>query len=172
MKKRFLPLLLVPSMVSAEQLCDGDTQTTPSENFTVISEATEYVVDNTTGLAWARCVVGQSWDSTLQSCTGEPLRLTWQEALQQATTYRAGNHTDWRLPNVKELVSVVERQCVEPAANLDLFPAAPDDRYWSSTPYTGSDSTTTAWAVAFYNGRIDTSEKTSDFYVRMVRYAE
>lgn len=172
MRKLLLAVLLSSSGAIAEQSCDGDTQTTAVENFTVLSDTTEYVVDNTTGLAWARCVVGQSWDSTLQSCTGEPLRLTWQEALQQASTFRAGNHTDWRLPNLKELVSIVERQCVEPAANLNLFPNAPDDRYWTSTPHTGSSMTTRSWAVAFYNGRIDTSEKSSDFYVRMVRYAE
>ena len=156
----------------AEQVCDGETETTPLSRFVDANVENTFVVDAETGLAWARCVVGQSWDSQNKACTGEPLRLTWQEALKQADSFKPDNRTDWRLPNIKELVSIVERNCVEPAKNLAIFPNAPDDRYWTSTPNTSASLLGEAWAVAFYNGRIDSHKKFSDFYVRMVRYAE
>lgn len=156
----------------ATQVCDGETETTPKSQFTISDSNPELAIDTVTGLAWSRCVVGQTWDSAAKDCLGEPLRLTWQEALNNATTFQLANHTDWRLPNLKELASVVERQCVAPAKNTDIFPSAPDDRYWTSTPDTSASGGSLAWAVAFYNGRIDSKSKYSDFYVRMVRYAE
>jgi hypothetical protein len=167
-----LALQSATQMVKAEQVCDGETETTPSSRFSIDSSNSDFVVDTLTGLAWARCVVGQTWNEDTETCSGEPLKLTWQEALENANTFQLSNHTDWRLPNLKELVSIVERQCVEPAKNTDIFPNSPDDRFWTSTPDTSADGRGMAWAVGFYNGRIDSKEKYYDFYVRMVRYAE
>jgi len=163
---------IVSPLLLAEQVCDGESETSPTSQFQLVSTDDEFVTDTLTGLAWARCVVGQTWDGQSKSCSGEPLRLTWQQALQQSASFNADNRTDWRLPNIKELVSIVERKCVEPAKNLAIFPNAPDDRYWSSTPNTSAAALGEAWAVGFYNGRIDSKDKLSDFYVRMVRYAE
>ena len=165
-------ILLFAPLSIAEQVCDGESETSPTARFLILANDDEFVTDTVTGLAWARCVVGQTWDGQAKSCSGEPLRLTWQEALLQSTSFSAGSRTDWRLPNIKELASIVERQCVEPAKNLTVFPNAPDDRYWSSTPNTSAAALGEAWAVGFYNGRIDSKDKLSDFYVRMVRYAE
>lgn len=171
--KGFCALIIacLSTSIWAEQVCDGDTETSPSDRFAVGTTET-YLVDTVSGLEWAKCVVGQSWNVTTQSCEGEPLSLTWQEALQQATTFRLNNHTDWRLPNLKELASIVEHKCVTPAINISMFPASPSHSFWTSTPNTASDLTMEAWSIAFDNGRIDSSDKFSDYYVRMVRYAE
>ncbi len=154
------------------QECPGTSTTSPTENFITEDISQEMVIDSTTGLAWARCVVGQTWNGTTETCTGEALRLTWQEALQASSSYQAGNFDDWRVPNIKELVSIVERACVDPATNLTIFNSAPAQNYWSSTPNTNATKKDEAWAMGFYNGRIDSNNKNSDFYVRMVRYAE
>lgn len=56
-----------------------------------------YVVDNITGLVWQR---GQS-----------PTEKTWFEAwayCQNLTFPAIGGMTDWRLPNVEELLSIVD----------------------------------------------------------------
>lgn len=166
-----MPILLC-SFAHSNQLCDGETVTLPTERFVIGSENDQFVVDSITGLAWARCLIGQTWDSTNQTCSGEAERLSWQEALQTAKTFQVSNHTDWRVPNLKELASIVERQCVSPATNLEIFPNSTVDRYWSSTPNTSASKVGEAWAVAFYNGRIDSHDKLVDFYVRMVRFAE
>ncbi|MBU2882104.1 DUF1566 domain-containing protein [Psychrosphaera sp. B3R10] len=164
-------LALLSNSVYAEQSCDGETETTPSDRFDIGTTDT-YLNDSLTGLIWAKCVVGQTWNTTSQTCVGEPLRLTWQQALQQAATFRVNNNTDWRLPNLKELASIVEHKCVSPSINISMFPASPVGGFWTSTPNTSADLSMEAWSIAFDNGRIDSSDKFSDFYVRMVRYAE
>lgn len=166
-----LSTALFANVSQAEQMCDGETETSPSERFAVGTTET-YLVDSVTGLEWAKCVVGQNWDITTQSCVGEPLSLTWQEALQQASTFRLNNHTDWRLPSLKELASIVEHKCVTPAINISMFPDSPAHVFWTSTPNTASDLSNESWSISFDNGRIDSNDKFSDYYVRMVRYAE
>jgi len=157
--------------INAVQMCEGESETSATSQFS-IDNGDAFVVDTVTNLAWARCVVGQTWNIDTEACDGEPLRLTWKEALQQANSLVIDSRTDWRVPNIKELATIVERKCVSPAKNLVVFPGAPDGRYWSSTPNTSASAMTESWAVGFYNGRIDSQDKMSDFYVRMVRYAE
>jgi hypothetical protein len=175
MKSINLALIILGTLYSfsgsAEQVCDGETETSPSDRFAV-GTTEDYLIDSVTGLSWAKCVVGQNWNIVSQSCEGQPLRLTWEEALQQSTTFRVNNHTDWRLPNLKELASIVEHKCVSPSINISMFPDSPVGGFWTSTPNTASDLSMESWSIAFDNGRIDSSDKFLDFYVRMVRYAE
>ncbi|MEK6743217.1 MAG: DUF1566 domain-containing protein [Nitrospirota bacterium] len=77
----------------------------PTPRFTPVSSGTGTVVqDNLPGLAWA-------WDGstpTVGACTGGP--RTWLQALTYITCLNAANYltySDWRLPNVNELVSLV-----------------------------------------------------------------
>ena len=163
---------LACSAVALAQTCPGKDATLDTDLFITEGISQETVIDSRTGLMWARCVVGQTWNGTTQSCTGEALRLTWQEALQASSSYQAANFDDWRVPNIKELVSIVERACVAPATNLTIFNSAPSQHYWSSTPNTDTTKKDEAWAMGFQNGRLDSNDKNADFYVRMVRYAE
>ncbi|MCV6590083.1 MAG: DUF1566 domain-containing protein [Marinobacterium sp.] len=52
------------------------------------------ITDNATGLMW------------MQSDSVEA--MTWKEALEWAENYEYGGHSDWRLPNAKELQSLVD----------------------------------------------------------------
>lgn len=167
-----LGLAVISTGLHAAQSCEGKSSTSDAEQFTISTSVPAKVYHTTSGLEWSRCVVGQTWNASTETCDGDGERLTWQAALQISNTYRVGNHTDWRLPNLKELVSLVQRACVEPAIDLTIFPATPSDSYWTSTPNTSADKTTEAWSVGFYNGRIESRDKQQDFYVRMVRYAE
>lgn len=165
-------LVLAGFGTQAAQTCEGKDPTASATKFTISTSVPAKVYHTTSGLEWSRCVVGQTWNSTTKTCDGDGERLTWQAALQLSATYKVGNHTDWRVPNLKELVSLVQRACVEPAIDLTIFPATPSDSYWTSTPNTSSDKTQESWSVGFYNGRIESRDKQQDFYVRMVRYAE
>ena len=155
------------SALAQECLSDG-LETTPSSNFTAVT--TNTLLDTTTDLVWRRCSEGQTWDGS--TCSGEAVKYTWQEALQLAQQASNENLLGWRLPNVKELVSLVQRECVDPAIDLTVFPATPSDSYWSSTPNTAANKSDESWSVGFYNGRIESRNKQQDYYVRMVRYAE
>lgn len=104
--------------------------TTPDSRYTDHGDGT--VSDNSTGLMWQQCSEGRSGARCL---SGSLQLFTWQAALQQAEASTFAGYSDWRLPNVKELASLVELRCIGPAINLTIFPATPPHGlYWSSTP--------------------------------------
>jgi len=73
----------------------------------------------------------------------------------------------WRLPNVKELQSIIETSCNVPAVNLDIFPSTDLVLYWSSTGYASSEEK--AWGVSFSDGISLIFTKTFSLPVRLVR---
>jgi hypothetical protein len=74
-------------------------------------------------------------------------------------------HCDWRLPNVKELQSIVDYSKRNPAANVPGF--TPADSHWSSTPF--ADDSVNAWDVNFTVGSVSPIGKNSALRVRAVR---
>ncbi|RRD39162.1 DUF1566 domain-containing protein [Comamonadaceae bacterium OH3737_COT-264] len=87
------------------------------------------VTDRQTGLVWARCSAGQSWDGS--ACAGHANRYTHEQALEYAAS-----QSGWRLPSVKELFSLVDKGCVNPTIDATVFPnTVTSTDYWSATPY-------------------------------------
>lgn len=150
------------STIAQECLSDG-LETTPNDNFEAVTTST--LLDTTTDLVWRRCAEGQTWDGS--TCNGEAVKYTWQQALQLAHEASNEDLLGWRLPNVKELATITERDCVRPAINSSLFPATPPDDFWTSTP--SADDPDRAWVVAFFNASHSIKEKDRFIYVRLVR---
>ena len=118
------------------------------------------VIDSTTGLTWQRCVAGMSWNGT--TCTGTAATYTHEAALAYAKT-----QTGWKLPNIKELASIVDRTRSNPAIDTTAFPATPAGYTWSASPYAGDGSL--AWSVHFYHGYVYGSSHNYALFVRLVR---
>lgn len=74
-------------------------------NFTNNGDGT--VTDNSTGLMWQQADDGNEYN--------------WQEALQYAENSKLAGHTDWRLPNTKELQSIVDYDATSFPAIDDVF---------------------------------------------------
>ena len=154
-------------VIAIAQTCQTTSipATTPTNRFTDNKNGT--VSDTKTGLMWKKCSEGQSGST----CEGSAATYNWQQALQQAQTVNNGGgfagHSDWRVPNVKELLSIVEEQCVEPAINLTVFPNTPNSAFWSSSP--SAYYSDNAWYVAAANGNANGNDKGSGRYVRLVR---
>jgi hypothetical protein len=132
-----------------------------ADRFSYSSDGSE-VTDNTTGLVWRRCAEGMTWgDST---CTGSATEYTHEGALQRAQT-----QTGWRLPNVKELSSIVDRSLRNPAIDPTAFPNNPSNGlFWSSSPHVGSSRD--AWVVRFSDGSVDyEGTRFDDAHVRLVK---
>lgn len=93
------------------------------------------VTDIVNGLIWTKCSVGEVYDEAVNSCSGEATHLaTWKEALNTAHDNKQQlGVADWRLPNIKELSTLVERACVAPSISLTAFPTTPSAVYWSNT---------------------------------------
>lgn len=144
-------------------LCDSRIElSNPVANFQVLSDGA--VLDRKTGLLWMQCSLGQSG----QDCQGgTALAITWQQALNVVHASTFLGYTDWRLPNAKELASLVEKACHTPAIHEDLFPATSPAWYWTSTPYVAAGGQ--AWVIDFAHGYSAAIPKAGSAYVRMVR---
>ncbi len=59
--------------------------------------------------------------------------LTWEQALYYADTLSYGAANDWRLPNIKELQSLVDVKRINPAIDNGFFTVGNSIKYWSST---------------------------------------
>jgi len=134
----------------AAQTCNPNIpEETPNSRFVVHGDGT--VTDSRTGLMWKRCPEGQGGsDCAILNASGYPEYLPWNQALQRAADAIFAGYSDWRLPNIKELASLVETKCYAPAINLRIFPNTRSEWFWSSSAYAYySDG---AWILYFGNG--------------------
>ncbi|MCA6065382.1 Lcl C-terminal domain-containing protein [Thalassolituus marinus] len=122
----FLWFALVPHAVLG-QVCNSSMEVSgESGRFVNLNDG--FVLDVVTMLRWDFCTYGQTYENG--NCSGSPMEYaTWQDALG-ASASASGR----RLPNIKELATLVERSCIEPAINQDVFPDTPLYVYWSNTP--------------------------------------
>ncbi|MBK8742748.1 MAG: DUF1566 domain-containing protein [Betaproteobacteria bacterium] len=87
-------------------------------------------------------------------------------ALAAAAAETTAGYHDWRLPNQRELESIVEPCGREPAINQSVFPGTPSVEFWSGTTRV---SPTHAWYVEFRSGSSSSGSKTESRYARLVR---
>ena len=116
------------------------------------------VTDTSTGLMWQQ--------DTARDGQGNYDPMTWEEALAYCESRTIGGHTDWRLPTIKELRSLVDHTKYDPAIDALHFPNTVASVYWSSTPFTYVTCLT--WIIDFYNGGTGSGSETY-YYVRAVR---
>ena len=112
------------------------------------------VSDLTTGLMWQKeSVQGISWQDGLAYCSGLHL----------------GGYSDWRLPDVNELISLVDYSKASPSIDEQYFTNTAF-HYWSSTTYPTDPAN--AYHVCFLRGRTevhDKSDQGSLSHLRAVR---
>lgn len=112
------------------------------------------VHDTKTGLTWQRAVSTQAlaWDAARSYCAG----------------LDAGAGGGWRLPTVKELLTLVDvTRATAPEIDCDAFPEAAADEEWSATPFAGTS--TNAWGVYFGEGYPISLDVGMEKVVRCVR---
>jgi hypothetical protein len=88
--------------------------------------------------------------------------------ISNLNTANYGGFSDWRMPTVKELQSIVDYGRFDPSINPEYFPnTAVASGYWSFTEYEVDSGN--AWYVNFGNGKVNDYDKTGSSYVRAVR---
>jgi hypothetical protein len=115
------------------------------------------VTDRATGLMWMKVDSGR-----LKAGRNKDGKLNWQEALTWAENLQYAGYSDWRLPNVKELQSIVDytrsptttnSAAIDPVFQTTSFAAEGGEAdypcYWSGTTHAGLSRASTAAYVAF-----------------------
>lgn len=100
------------------------------------------LTDNATGLMWQKSDSGT--------------KLSWENAFTYVASLnssRLGNFNDWRMPNIKELNSLVDLGSFLPAINKDFFTSVKTDAgYWGSTTYADLVNGQRCYQVLFSEG--------------------
>ena len=118
-----------------------------------INNSDSIVLDVLTGLYWTKFAAPDS--------------ITWEDALNYAENLNTGLHSDWRLPNIKELQSINDESLINPSVSTSAFPAIGINKYWSST--TLPNQTVQAWYLHTQYGITTYSIKTAKLKVLCVR---
>jgi len=135
---------------------DGDLEmgiAWPNPRFTVNEDC---VTDNLTGLMWTK-------DANLAG------RMTWNSAIDYANNLTLCGYSDWRLPNRKELFSLIDCSNFSPALPTGHpYTNVQADNYWSSsTNWLYTDSS--AWLATWWGGVASGIKSCNCYYVWPVR---
>ncbi len=91
----------------------------------------------------------------------------WTDAIDYCEGLTLNGQSDWRLPNKKELLSIVDYGTYHPAIS-SVFEKTTSYGYWSSTTY--ASYTNLAWGVDFsYGYTLNSYKARSSNVVRCVR---
>ena len=96
------------------------------------------------------------------------IRKTWEEAIDHCENLSTAMFTDWRLPEQKELLSIVDFSQRFPATNQNVFSDVKNSYYCSST--SNAKDTGNVWDIGFDNGDTHYNKAKSErFNVRAIR---
>ncbi len=149
-------------VVDAHAACDDKIKrSTPDADFVFLTGGA-VVQHKKTGLAWQRCpegmtfVVRASAGHSRDTCRGTASTFTQEGARQLQARANAGTgrdgFTDWRIPGMEELASIVEDACQVPAVNARVFPDTPVTWFWADAPVVLPGGSGSAWGIGFGAG--------------------
>lgn len=125
----------------------------------MVIDAEVTVKDNSSGLVWARCLLGQSGSH----CGGSPLAASWVDTLNKARGSELGGITNWRMPRIEEIemLYAVGSSCLR-----ESFPGLGAATVWSASA--NIDYATDAWAFDVDAGKRLVRARDSELQVWLV----
>ena len=172
----FFLFLSLPVFAAEETICTSNTNekniqaSTPTSQFEFTQDG-DIVTDKKTGLMWSRCPWNYHWE--LSTCVGDAAtgKTSWQNSLTIANDNLTSDaphlgFSDWRLPNIKEIASIIEQKCAGFAINRQVFGGAGSGVYWSNTHVDGGSNIR---VVNFVSGQVTSAPSTEEFFLRLVR---
>lgn len=97
----------------------------------------------------------------------EDTKVTHMKAQAYCSNLEIGGYTNWRVPTLSELLSIVNYKRYKPAILKEFNYVNKDTIYWSSTNY--AKSSDEFWGVNFKDGATSNASQTYDRYVRCVQ---
>jgi Protein of unknown function (DUF1566) len=155
----------VTSALAAALVLATASASAPTDQYQTFNRDDSAITDEQTHLIWQRAVVLKASDQ------GEALAYC-------QNTYKGDPVSQWRLPTMKELLTIVDETPhfefelgINQPKMLDVnaFPRSPTDvEYWSSSVVAGS-SNSQGWVVKFRSGENAQQSVGLAGYVRCVR---
>lgn len=128
----------------------------------LIDNGEAMVKDNITGLVWeVKTDAGGVHD--------KDNRYSWYGLdmfVNELNAEQYGGHSDWRLPTVRELMTIVDYGTYGPAVDTYYFQHTMSSYYWTSGNAVGNPG---ACAVNFISGQDNDSDLSDQYYARAVR---
>jgi hypothetical protein len=133
----------------------------------VITNGNNVVIDNNTGLMWAR------YQSTKMGISGDG-KMPWADVVYDIFAFCAaaniavlGGYTDWRVANIFEINSLVDYEATSAFPNSTAFPSFPGTNVGCST--TVPNGVTNTMQFNLYTGLPASTAKTTTAYCVLVR---
>ena len=152
LKKLIITVLLIAPLFGVEIVINKSSEPIEISTFTR-DNIKEVVNDSATGLMWQD-------DASVKS-----VKKSWREAKEYCENLTKSGYSDWFLPSIAELESIVDTKRYNPAIKKE-FQNSVSSFYWSSSPVSYSNS---AWYVDFKSGYSYRNRKTNSGYVRCAR---
>lgn len=172
------PVAAVPS--NQVQSAEGAWATTTGyEAGDLVSESGSYYVcveDHMSGTFVTDLAAGK-WRQTVWTASAAdlttPATMTWANAVANGLALEYADFSDWRVPNVLELLSLVDFGTYvggSPYTARGVFPNVQvAARYWSGTTFVADANQGIAILFSYYVGAVTQRSKTESHYVRPVR---
>ena len=148
----------------------GDSLPTPRFN----DNGDGTVTDNLTGLIWLQNAYCANTTMNWQPALDAVLELNTSGTMNSNNCGDTGSHTDWRLPTLREMQSLIHYAYSSPALSNDAgtgkwtsgadstFSNVQSNYYWTSTTY--ADYSAYAWVVTLYDGIVSYGDKSFAYY--------
>ena len=120
--------------------------------FANFSRSGNIVTDHSTGLMWED-------QSSIK-------KANWKDAINYCENLRLDGYSNWHLPNINELRSIVDYDRYDPAID-PTFKNTKSSDYWTNTTVKWDSSI--SWVLNFYYGNGYYHNRSGDFFVRYVR---
>ena len=95
--------------------------------------------------------------------------FSFEEAKKHCANLKVDGYTDWRLPTIKELATILDLRTDRPALK-NGFNMRISEKFWTSTPNAANPKE--AWTISFSYGDIEAYPLRRDYHVRCVRNAK
>lgn len=122
------------------------------------------ITDNYTGLVWKQCTQGMSGSDCK---TGSPSLRIWSKARTECDDLVFAGKSDWRMPTLKELQSIVNTKGFDPAINKNFFLNTSDSPYWTET--SPAEYVASKFTVLFSDGSVYYKDSNNFAATRCVR---
>lgn len=123
--------------------------------------------DSVTGLMWQDEPIPAAEQTAYKNETNNGKVGNWNYAKAYCENLTLGGYSDWRLPNIYELTTLLDNTKSSKPYVIDGIENIAFTGYWSST--TNASNLDSVWLVYFHDGYDNWYDKTVSYYVRCVR---